>query len=260
MTLVVGFLLGRPPSPGSVLPAVWELLDRAGARVLVRVRGSDAEELHDADVVGLHGLDGEMLEKARSLEAAGVRCCNSASATAVCRDKSRVLAVLQAAGVRVPRAAVAETWSCVRELAGTRPVVAKRVSGSRGNAVLVSDGGTPEQAPFPGPYLLEERVARRGRDRKVYVVGTRLAGVLRPWPARTLAEKRGRPFALTRAEEVAARAVGAALGLEVYGVDFLDSATGPVAVDVNPFPGFKGVPCANEWLAKHLLAAARRRG
>jgi ribosomal protein S6--L-glutamate ligase len=53
-------------------------------------------------------------------------------------------------------------------------------------------------------------------------------------------------------EEVA-RAVGAAFGLELYGVDVLVTGDGPVVVDVNPFPGFRCVPAAGSALAAHII-------
>jgi ribosomal protein S6--L-glutamate ligase len=36
------------------------------------------------------------------------------------------------------------------------------------------------------------------------------------------------------------RDAGAALGLQLYGVDLLITGGRPVVVDVNPFPGFRG--------------------
>ncbi|MDQ4069776.1 MAG: hypothetical protein M3203_09965, partial [Actinomycetota bacterium] len=58
-------------------------------------------------------------------------------------------------------------------------------------------------------------------------------------------------------ERRAAVAAGAALGLEIFGVDLVVGGDGPVVVDVNGFPGFKGVPPAAAWIADHLRAVAR---
>lgn len=55
-----------------------------------------------------------------------------------------------------------------------------------------------------------------------------------------------------------ARRVGAATGLEVYGADVLVGDDGPRVVDVNAFPGFRGVPDAAEAVARHVLVVARR--
>jgi glutathione synthase/RimK-type ligase-like ATP-grasp enzyme len=39
--------------------------------------------------------------------------------------------------------------------------------------------------------------------------------------------------------------IGRVFGLLLYGVDLLISRQGPVAIDVNAFPGFRGVPRAD---------------
>ena len=60
------------------------------------------------------------------------------------------------------------------------------------------------------------------------------------------------PWVLRRERVVALRAAEA-LGLEVCGVDVLVTADGPVVVDVNAWPGAKGVPGAAQRLSAHLL-------
>ncbi|MBG6191119.1 glutathione synthase/RimK-type ligase-like ATP-grasp enzyme [Arthrobacter sp. CAN_A212] len=44
------------------------------------------------------------------------------------------------------------------------------------------------------------------------------------------------------------------LALQIFGVDFLMGEAGPVIVDVNPFPGFRGVGEGPAMIAEHLLA------
>ena len=51
----------------------------------------------------------------------------------------------------------------------------------------------PADAPFPGPYLVQDRVAHDGWDRKVYVASRACRGLLKPWPRRESAAQR--PFA-----------------------------------------------------------------
>ncbi len=67
-----------------------------------------------------------------------------------------------------------------------------------------------------------------------------VAGVLRRFPARSLQEKRGTPFEPDSGLAELARSVGRVLGLSVYGVDVLVGTNGPVVIDVNAMPGFKG--------------------
>jgi ribosomal protein S6--L-glutamate ligase len=85
----------------------------------------------------------------------------------------------------------------------------------------------------------------------VYVAGRACRGLLKPWPRRGSAAQR--PFAPEPLLGDLARAVGRVLELEIYGVDFVVGETGPLIVDVNGFPGFKGVPEAARLIVEHLL-------
>lgn len=260
MTRHVVFLLGQRPSATSVLPEVAERLRRAGATVSTWVHEAGSptpDQLPTAGVVALRGLDPLGLLAAGRLEARGARCCNSAAATAVASDKGRVHVALAAAGVPVPAATIASTWAEVVEAGELGPVAVKAIDGRGGvGVVLASRHRLPTSTPFPGPYLVQERLAHPGLDRKVFVIGDHVRGVLRPWPPSAPGDKQGQAFAPTAEEVALATRVGSTLGLEVYGVDLVPTAAGPVVVDVNPFPGFKGVEGAAPALAAHLLARA----
>ncbi len=98
-----------------------------------------------------------------------------------------------------------------------------------------------------------------GWDRKLFVVGRYVHGTLRRWPARSLTEKLGRPLHPDAELTALALAAGRVFGLCDYGVDVIDGPDGPVIVDVNAFPGFKGVPAALDLLFDHLLRHLERR-
>jgi len=46
---------------------------------------------------------------------------------------------------------------------------------------------------------------------------------------------------------------GSVFGAELFGVDVLTSGGKPYIVDINTFPGYKGVPRAGELIADHIL-------
>lgn len=257
----IGFLLGRAPGPGSVLPSVVRRLEDHGA--VVEVVHADGDRLPGRllamDVVALRALGNETARAASALERAGVLCRNSVAATRLARDRTAVVRRLARAGLPVPFETVLECWPPVRAAARTRQVVVKARSGSRGEHVLVPDRALPDEPPFPPPYVVQDWLPGDGVDRKLYVVGNRVAGVLRRWPPRDLSEKRGRAFEPDAALRSLARAAGETLGLELFGVDVVIGPNGPAIVDVNAFPGYKGVPDAAAWIADDLIAAARRR-
>ena len=260
MRVVIGFLLGQQPSSASVLPGVIGRLRQAGADVAVHLHQDHQPlpaALHDADVVALRALGLPALRSVGRLEQAGVRCCNTVAATAAARDKAAAVAALGAGAVPIPRTHLVDGWVEARRMASESPVVVKAVYGSRGaGVVLAGREGLPELAPFAGPYLVQERLEHLGPDRKVFVIGNHVSGVLRRWPPTSLAEKLGQPFAPSPEEAAVAIRAGSALGLEVYGVDLVPTPDGPVVVDVNAFPGFKGVDGAAPALAAYLLALA----
>ncbi len=168
-----------------------------------------------------------------------------------CEDKLLACTRLHLAGVPLPATRCVADWAGVRALADQGPVVVKPRFGTGGSGVLVLDGAAPEAPVGPGPWLVQERVPGDGLDRKLYVIGERVHGVLRSWPAPE--DRSGTPFPVPRGLSRVARAAADALDLSTCGVDVVVSPTGPVVVDVNPFPGFKGVPGAAELLAAHLL-------
>jgi ribosomal protein S6--L-glutamate ligase len=256
----VEFLLGRAPGTGSILPDVLARLTELGAQVHTRQRASMAlGDVVDADLLVLRGLDAAALRDAVALECSGVRCANRAAATALARDKAAAALTLRGAGVPVPLSLRTSDWAEAASWARGQAVVVKAVMGSRGAGVaLIDDGSLPDAPPFAGPWLVEERIAHDGRDRKLYVVGDRVDGVLRRWPPRGLEDKLGSPLPVdTDLADLARRAAGA-LGLTLAGVDVVVGGGGPVVVDVNAFPGYKGVPGAAGRVAEHLWRLARQ--
>jgi ribosomal protein S6--L-glutamate ligase len=228
---------------------------------LYRERDGLPAVLFAADLVALRGLAAPGIKAAVAFEERGIRCCNSVVSSARAREKPAAFAALLAAGVPVPRTEVAPDWDAVcRRVARGDSVVVKHANGSRGAEVLVvAADSLPARPPFPGPYLLQDFVPHCDPDRKLYVIGDRIAGVIRPWPPAGIADKLGSPFSPDPDERAIALAAGGVLGLEVYGVDLIRSEHGPVVVDVNGFPGFKRVPKAEHSLADYLLQAARAR-
>jgi ribosomal protein S6--L-glutamate ligase len=263
VSVTITFLLGRAPGPFSVLAEVRHRLARAGLEVPAHLLG-DRDRIPAAAflarVAVLRSLPPAILRRARALEEAGVRCCNPVAPSMAARDKASATLALAGAGLPVPATWVASSWLEVLQ-APAAALVAKPVNGSRGaGVVFLGEDRRATAPPFGGPYLVQHAVARQGADRKLYVVGDRAGGVLRPWPAPTLADKLGRPFRPGPELLEIAFAAGSVLDLEVYGVDLVIGPDGPVVVDVNAFPGFKGVPEAAGWIAGHLRSVAAQAG
>lgn len=266
------FLLGgEPANPGtprvSVLTAeIAAGLERRGAVVdfltpgpveIARVRPA-----HDLYV--LKEKTPFHLSIAQALALAGARVVNTARACALARDKVAATALIAAAGVPVPPSWTAGAADHFAPLTEEGALWLKPQRGSRGFGVKrIERYGNPgigralDAFGLPLPLFAQRERPSDGTDLKLYVVGERVWALRRRYPASTLEEKLGRGVEPAPEFVDVALKCGRALGLDVYGVDFLVSSGSYSVVDVNAFPGYKGVTAAPEALADYLFACAR---
>jgi len=214
-----------------------------------------------SNLVVQRGLRADELESIIQVELAGVRCVNSPNATQGINDRARMMSLLAAAALPVPKTITAHTWEEVIEFADNRPAAIKRLDGSvgRGLHVLLSaDGRLPLRAPFGGPFIVQEYISADDTVRKLYVVGNHTRGLSKSAGNSRTSPGSGVPIDITPRLSDLPRHAGAALGMEIYGVDILDGTNGPIIVDVNPFPGFRDVPDAARLIANHLVGIVTR--
>lgn len=198
---------------------------------------------------------------ARTLQAAGVRVLNSADATEACGDKWRSTLAFRAAGLPVPRTALAlapEAALSAIEAMGY-PAVIKPLVGSWGRRVsLVPDRQTAETLieyvsalPSPQAHLVyvQEFVPNRDRDIRVVVVGGEVIGATyrcrRGWRTNVALGGRSEYCAVTA--QLAKLALGAAeaVGADIAGVDLIEGgAEGYLVIEVNHRVEFAGLQCA----------------
>ena len=214
------------------------------------------------------------LDLLHRLERSGVPVVNSPSAIEKAIDKYYSLALLEEGGVPVPRTVVTENPDeAAKAVSELGDVVVKPVFGSRGmGSTRVSD---PEIASHIFRSLvyhrhvvyLQEFVPHNNRDIRAFVIGDRVAAamyrVANNW--KTNIAKGARPLPLKLEDGLEALAVKASktLGCEVAGVDILESARGPLVIEVNSQPSFAGlqtvtkVDVAQE-IVDHILMLAKK--
>jgi ribosomal protein S6--L-glutamate ligase len=236
-----------PPVPSPLLVEVARRLRGRGHAVdavILEDAVSVPERLaveHDLYVIKSHT---ELtLSFAGVLHAQGARTLNPYPACALVQDKLTAAARLAAAGVPVPRSWTTGDLRLLAPLIDTWPVVVKPHRGHRGVGVVVVPDPTTLAglAPPAGPVLVQEYVRGCGEDLKVYVVGEEVFAVRKPFSADSFTRP-GRPVSVTPQVRQAALRCGAAFGLGLYGLDVIERPDGPVVVDLNYFPGYKGVP------------------
>jgi ribosomal protein S6--L-glutamate ligase len=266
VTVRIGFLMPKYSRRStSCWPSVVPLAAALGAEVEIVHPLAGPLDLtalkvrHDLYV--LRKLSGLSLSLAGALHELGATIVNPYPATSAIHDKIVAAGVLQRAGVRVP-----DTYTCARPadlapLLDAGPLIVKPYDGAGGHHVhIVRDPAELASVPHEKrqPVFAQRYHPPRGPDLKLYVIGERVFGVKKPFPRTTVAEKSGEPFAPDPELCDIAFACGAAFGIELYGVDVIESDDGRYVVDVGSLPGYRGVPDAPRLLAEHLLAAARR--
>ena len=271
----VGFF-ERPHPPGyrgALADDLVPLLRDYGARVNVVHAEQGFHRLDEPppwDLVVLKSGSAAALHLASAAEAWGVACLNASEATRLAQDKLASAALLQRAGLPIAPGRLAWLGADVAGPGGTdrivhladRPLVVKAARGSQGAGLWrVGAGELAAVAPTlpEGPYLLMEWVPHTGDDLKIFVAGPWLAAIERPFPAKTLEEKHGRPVPIPEPVREATHEAGRLLGLSCYGCDFVRGPTGWMLVDVNAFPGYKGAAGAPEALAAEIARVAAER-
>lgn len=254
----IGFLMGRSFTE-----------DRHQADIVMWLRqwGATAEPLHlgddlidvarvslDHDLFVLKSRSDLAMSLAADLHGAGARLLNPYPVSALLRDRVVTFRVLRAAGVPVPETFAGSHPSQLLPALDRGPLIIKpyrRYKKHRPEVVtnaaeLAALGGGPIEEPvFAQRYHQPD-----GPDRLVYSIGSELFGVLRG--------REGTPFPLSPELVDIARRCGAALGIDLFGLNVVESAGRPYVVDMSSFPAFRGVPDAARRVAKYVLKAAER--
>ncbi len=214
------------------------------------------------------------------LELMGVPVMNGAYGIAASRNKMRVLQMLSAAGVPVPRTVMASEPGGIKDmvkLVGGVPVLVKLLSVSEKSGVMICESLQSLEAALEailglGQNIVVQQYLRgaRGRDLRVLVVGGQvIAAMRRSAPLGRFAPnlRRGAQFEpVELTEEYARPALEAArvLQLEVCAVDMLDVKGAPRVFEVNSSPSVReaeatcGVDAAGRIVERAVALADQR--
>jgi ribosomal protein S6--L-glutamate ligase len=248
-------------------PVLAAMLDRLRARHRVAVLSAESDDpaalaaregRHLADVYLLKSHTPAGLDLAHRLELCGALVVNGWSATLACQDRVLMARRLEAAGLPCPR-----TWNAVTLggaaplLAGLQfPLVIKSRFSRRGDLVVRVHDPEEVVALLPRwadePVILQHFEDNDGWDVKMWVVGGHAYAARRPSPLNADAGYDTVPLSpdeLSPAWVVATLRIGREFDLSLYEVDLLMTGHGPAIVDVNAFPGYRGVPNAAAALA-----------
>jgi ribosomal protein S6--L-glutamate ligase len=255
----------KPTSKSSVMREAAVLLAEKGAAVDMLNPDEQALDLENIrvayDLYILKSSSQSAISLAGLLHLAGASLLNPYTVVAMMKDKVLATGILLRAGVPLPETFMASRADQLGGLLAGGPLVVKPYwGGSQGRGVRIvekaedlNDAGADQGLVFAQRYHKPD-----GRDHKIYCIGDQIFGVMRVWPARTYEDKLGEPFEVSPEMSEIARRCGRAFGIDLYGLDIIVSDGRPYVVDINTFPGFKGVPDAARHLADYIHAAAVR--
>jgi len=189
------------------------------------------------------------------LQLLGLPVLNGAPAIGLARNKMRVLQLLSASGVKVPRTVMASEPSGLRDMVrhvGGLPVLVKLLRGNEKTGVIVCETRQALESALEAILRLGQNTmvqqylkGSRGGDLRVFVVGGRAVAALRRRPrvgrlSRNLGQgARFEGVRLGGEAEQAAVAAARVIGLEVCAVDMLDAPGGPRVFEVHSSPGIR---------------------
>lgn len=193
----------------------------------------------------------------RQFEVMGAYCVNESVAISRSRDKLRSLQLLSRKGIGIPATVFANSPDNVKQLiqeVGGAPLVIKLLEGTQGIGVVLAETVKAAESVIQGfmglkaNILVQEFIKEAsGADIRCFVVGGKvIAAMRRQAPSgefRSNLHRGGTAtlIKLTPAERQCAMNAAKVMGLNVCGVDLLQSERGPLVMEVNSSPGIRGI-------------------
>ena len=204
--------------------------------------------------------DGPGLTILEAAEAVGIPTINNSRAIRLIRDKAVAVAFAQANGLPIPPTYFVGHPRALQEVPHeVYPVVVKPSNGTGMQDIHLVQ--TPEEMAHLKLdascfYLAMRYVENTGYDIKLYVTGQEVHAMTKSSPLHGATVEQEIP--VTREMLTLARKVGRVFGLDIYGIDVLETPQGLILVDINDFPSFYGVPRKVICIAEYILHAAYR--
>lgn len=198
----------------------------------------------------------------RQFEMMKVKSAIESQAIVRSRDKLRSMQILSREGLGMPKTAFTnyskEAAELIREVGGA-PLVIKLLEGTQGLGVVLAETDKAAASVIEAFHNLKARVIvqefiaeSKGADIRAFVVEGEVVGAMKrqgkegEFRSNLHRGGTGSLIKLTRAEKAAALNAAKALGLKIAGVDMLQSARGPLILEVNSSPGLEGIEKATK--------------
>jgi ribosomal protein S6--L-glutamate ligase len=213
------------------------------------------DELAPGDLVAARTRNRFGLALLREATTPGVTVATPWDAVTAIRNKPRAVSRMAAAGIPMPRTWLANRPAMLRSIPRTcYPLILKPHLGDNAQGIVVlGDPADIDDLDWTDGMTLAQRyVDAGGVDLKLYVAGERVWAVRRASPLNG-SKRPTEQVAVDRELRDLAAACRRLFGLDLLGIDVLESRSGPLVVDVNDFPNYTGVDGAPEAVGRLLL-------
>lgn len=207
--------------------------------------------------------EGAGLSILEAVEAVGIATINNSRAISLVRDKAVAVAYARAHGLPIPETYFVSHPRLLHQIPEEDyPIVVKPSNGSSCKGIYrlnrPDELEALEIAEAGESFFLAQRYAENaGFDMKVYVTGSEVyAAMARRSVLHGEVSEHFVP--LTRQVRTLALQVGRLFGLDIYGLDVVETPQGPAILDINDFPSFGGIPRAVMRISEYVLHAAKR--
>jgi ribosomal protein S6--L-glutamate ligase len=213
----------------------------------------------------------------RQFEAMGIPVVNGSDAILNSRNKFRALQVCAMKGLDIPDSVLSRSLTDIpfaTRIVRTFPVVLKVLTGSQGIGVMVAESRAAAESILGTMLSMDRDVILQqfikeseGVDIRVLVVGGKVIASMRrkaktgEFRANFHRGGSGEEFKLPKSYEQVALKAAKAVGLDIAGVDILESYDGPKILEINSSPGFQELERATGVnVAKVMVQMAMKKG
>ena len=211
----------------------------------------------------------------RQFEMMGCFTTTESQALVRSRDKLRSLQILSRARLGLPKTVFTNYSRDVAEIidhVGGAPLIIKLLEGTQGLGVVLAETKNAAESVIEAFNGLQARVIvqefikeAKGADIRAFIIDGQVVGAMKrhgkEGEFRSNLHRGGTAEVITLSDEEENAAIKAAkaMGLGVAGVDMLQSARGPLILEVNSSPGLEGIEKATgKDIAKNVIRYIER--
>lgn len=230
----------------------------------------DDNWLDGLDAIVARGRSWGLLSMLAWAETCGISTINSRSAIASVHNKAEMAIALASASIPIPHTFLNVTESLASQITNeSYPLILKPIFGDncRGLQVVNTPRELSQLDWRESAALAQQYLPNDGCDLKIYGIGAEVWIVRKPSPLGIykMRQTDGSNVKALRVEQVPTtpmfrelgRRCRAIFGLDLFGVDCVQTVDGPVVIEVNDFPNYSGVLDADEKLADFVIRKAR---